>query len=128
MASTRRETPGPSKLPPPRTALPETLFLVEQVMPNMTAADLTAIQHTLAEAAHRTTAAGRPVRYVRAVYVPSQSRLVGLFEAADADAVRAAVRLAQLPFVPIEPVIDLPMSAADALAPAAAPHQSGGTV
>ncbi|HEU5332511.1 MAG TPA: nickel-binding protein [Actinocrinis sp.] len=108
MASPLRATQGPSERPPAPAARPRTLFMAERVMPNMTAADLTAIQHTLVEAARRTTATGRPVRSVHTVYVPSQSRWVGLFEAADAEAVRAAIRLAQVPFLTVEQVIDLP--------------------
>ena len=110
MASTSRATPGLSERPPAPAARPRTLFLAERVMPDMTAADLTAIQHTLLKAARRTTTTGRPVRYVRAVYIPSQSRLMGLFEAADAEAVRAAIRLAQLPCSTVEQVVDLPVA------------------
>ena len=108
MASPPRATPGLSERPPAPAARPRTLFMAERVMPNMTAADLAAIQHTLARAARRTTATDRPVRCVRAVYIPSQSRWVGLFEAADAEIVRAAILLAQLPFSTVEQVIDLP--------------------
>jgi uncharacterized protein DUF4242 len=86
-----------------------TLYLAERVMPNMTADDLAAIQHALAEAAWRTTVSGRPVQYVRAIYVASQRRWMGLFAAADEDAVRAALRLAQLPFLVVERVTDLPI-------------------
>lgn len=114
MASATRQTPGPSEHSPPPAAASQLLFMAERVMPNMTVADLTAIQHTLVKAARRTTTTDRPVRYVRAIYVPSQSRWVGLFEAADAEAVRAAIRLAQLPFLTVEQVIDLPVSAAEA--------------
>jgi hypothetical protein len=110
MVSTPRAMPGVSERPPAPAARPRILFMAERVMPNMTVADLTAIQHTLAKAARRTTTTSRPVRYVRAFYVPSQSRWVGLFEAADAEAVRAAIRLAQLPFLTVEQVIDLPMA------------------
>ena len=111
MASTPRATPGQSERPPAPAARPRILFMAERVIPDMTVADLAAIQHTLTEAAHRTTTTGRPVRYLRAVYVPSQSRWVGLFEAADAEAVRVAARLAQLPSLTVEQVIDLPVAA-----------------
>jgi hypothetical protein len=87
---------------------PRTLYMAERVMPNMTADDLSAIQRTLSEAAWRTSIAGRPVRYVRAIYVKSQDRWVGLFSASDEEAVRATLRLAQLPFLAIERVLDLP--------------------
>jgi len=111
MASTNRATPGLSERPPAPAAGPGNLFMAERVMPNMSVADLTAIQHTLTKAARRTTTKGRPVRYVRAIYIPSQSRWVGLFEAADVEAVRAAIQLAQLPFLTVEQVIDLPVAA-----------------
>jgi hypothetical protein len=87
---------------------PHTLFMAERVMPNMTADDLAAIQRTLAEAAWRTSMTGQPVQYVRAIYVESQDRWVGLFAATDEEAVGATLRLAQLPFLAIERVIDLP--------------------
>jgi hypothetical protein len=100
--------------------------MAERVMPDMTAADLAAIQHTLVEAAHRMTAADLPVRYVRAVYVPAQSRWMGLFEATEADAVRAVIRLAQLPFQTVEQVIDLPVGVPAADFPVQSAHEAGG--
>ena len=109
--ATPRATPGRGERPPAPASRPRTLFMAERVMPDMTVADLTAIQHTLAKAARRTTTTGRPVRYLRAVYIPSQSRWVGLFEAADAEAVRVAARLAQLPSLTVEQAIDLPVAA-----------------
>jgi Protein of unknown function (DUF4242) len=49
-------------------------------------------------AAECLTRAGTPVRYLRSIFVPQDETCLVLFEAASADAVRAAARRAALPF------------------------------
>ena len=54
------------------------------------------------ERAHRAavelTAAGKPVRFVRSIFVPADETCLLLFEAISLEAVREAVRRASLPF------------------------------
>jgi hypothetical protein len=49
-------------------------------------------------AAKQLTRAGTPVRYLRSIFVPQDETCLVLFEAASADAVRAAARRAALTF------------------------------
>lgn len=49
-------------------------------------------------AAEELTREGTPVRYVRSIFVPEDETCFFLYEAASADAVRAAAQRADLPF------------------------------
>ena len=51
-------------------------------------------------AAEELTGQGTPVRYLRAILVPEDEACLRLYDAASADAVRAAARRAVLPFEP----------------------------
>jgi len=53
------------------------------------------------------TAQGRPVRYLRSMYVPSESHCMCLFEAASADAVKDVNEAAGIPFTRIIEAADL---------------------
>jgi hypothetical protein len=48
--------------------------------------------------AQRLTREGIPVRYIRSIFVPEDETCFLVYEAASAEAVRAAVRCAALPF------------------------------
>jgi Protein of unknown function (DUF4242) len=56
-------------------------------------------------AAEQLTSAGRAVRYLRAIFVPDDESCFLLFEAAAADHVREAARLAALPFEHVSEVV-----------------------
>jgi hypothetical protein len=49
------------------------------------------------EASRQLTAEGRPIRFVRAVFVPEDETCIHVYEAASANDVREAARRAQLP-------------------------------
>lgn len=49
-------------------------------------------------AADELTRAGKPIRYVRSIFVPREETCFFLYEAASADVVRAAAIEAELPF------------------------------
>ena len=56
-------------------------------------------------AAEEMTRQGTPVSYRRSIYVPSEETCFVLFEAATAEAVRDAARLAELPCDRVSPAI-----------------------
>ncbi len=56
-------------------------------------------------AAEHLTGLGRPVRYVRSIFVPEDESWFLLFEAAEAEDVREAARLAALPFERVSEVV-----------------------
>ena len=83
------------------------LFLVERAQPGTTASELEVAQRALVEISRRSTRNGAPLRYLRTLFLPGQSRCLSVFEALSADAVRAANEAAQLPFARVEEVIEL---------------------
>lgn len=87
---------------------PIRVFLSEHILPARTTREQAAIQHALAEAGRRVTTSGQPVHYLRATYVPAQSRWLCLFAAHDEHAVRRAVEIAQVSGSHITPAVDLP--------------------
>jgi len=84
------------------------LFLVEQRLPRITHAELALLQATLAEACLRLTARGKAVRYLGSTYLPGPQRLLSLFKAATAEAVRTVSDSSQVPATSLEAAIELP--------------------
>jgi hypothetical protein len=84
------------------------LFLVEQRLPGTTDAELALLQATLTEACLRLTARGEAVRYLGSTYLPGPQRLLSLFEAATAEAVRTVSESSQVPATSLDTAIELP--------------------
>ena len=84
------------------------LFLVEQRLPRITHTELALLQATLTEACLRLTARGEAVRYLGSTYLPGPHRLLSLFEAATAEAVRTVSEISQVPATSLEAAIELP--------------------
>ncbi len=82
-------------------------FLVDRQMPGLTRDQFRAAQRALGHAARRAEQAGQMVRYLRALFVPSEGRAVCLFEAPDAASVRAVNVAAGVPFSHVVEAIDL---------------------
>ncbi len=74
------------------------LFIVDRVLPGMTAALVAEAQRCLQQAAHRVAGDGEAVRYLRSTSIPEQQRCLDLFEAASAAVVRQVNEIAQVPF------------------------------
>ena len=84
------------------------LFFVEHRLPRATDAELALLQATLNDACLRLTARGEVVGYLGSTYLPGRERLLSLFEAATADAVRTVCESAQAPASDLEAAIVLP--------------------
>jgi hypothetical protein len=84
------------------------LFLVEHRLPRITDAELALLQATLNDTCLRLTARGETVRYLGSAYLPRPERLLSLFEAASADAVRTVSESSQAPASELEAAIVLP--------------------
>lgn len=74
------------------------MFIVDRVMPGLTADLLAEAQRCLQEAVRRVSDDGEAVRYLRCTFIPDQQRCLDLFEAVSADDVRLVNDIAQVPF------------------------------
>jgi hypothetical protein len=89
------------------------LYLAEHRLPRITPAELAMLQAALSSACVRLTARGESVSYLGSTFLPASERLLSLFKAASADAVRSATVSSQAPLVGLEVAIALPNSKED---------------
>ena len=83
------------------------VYLVEWTQPGVTLAQVAAIRRAARETCAAFTEHGRPVRYVHGTFLPGESRCLCLFEAPDAERVRAVNEAAQVPYNRIITALDL---------------------
>ena len=83
------------------------IYMADRNLPGITLEQLAAAQKAAIETSERFTAEGKPVRYIRSVFVPDEAHLMCLFEAADARLVRDVNEAAGLPFNRIIEALDL---------------------
>ena len=83
------------------------VYMVDRDLPRITPEGLAALQGAEIAAALRCSAAGRPVRYIRSLFIPGEARCLCLFEAPDEAILVALNELAQLPFTRIVVALDL---------------------
>lgn len=84
------------------------LFLAEHRLPPMTESELTLLQAALSSACVRISARGERVSYLGSTFLPTSRRLLSVFRAASAEAVRKASDSCQAPLSALEVAIDLP--------------------
>ena len=77
------------------------VYLVDRDLPRITPEGLAALQDAEIAAAQQLSAVGRPVRYLRSLFIPGEARCLCLFEAPDEAIVAQVNELAQLPFTRI---------------------------
>lgn len=77
---------------------PVPMFIVDRVLPGLTADLLVEAQRCLQEAVRRVSDRGAAVHYLRCTFIPEQERCLDLFEAVSADDVRRVNDIAQVPF------------------------------
>ena len=83
------------------------VFAAERDLPGITMDQLAGAQRAAIETSQQSTAEGKPVRYLRSMFIPADSRCTCLFEAGDADAVREVNERAGIPFTRITEAYDL---------------------
>jgi hypothetical protein len=74
------------------------MFIVDRVLPGLTAELLAETQRCLQQAVRRVAGDSQAVRYLRCTFIAEQQRCLDLFEATTADQVRRVHDIAQLPF------------------------------
>ncbi|MBB3136925.1 hypothetical protein FHS26_004683 [Rhizobium pisi] len=88
-------------------------YMVERHLPGITPEQLTAAASRAKAVTAKLTDEGKPVRYLRSTFVPSEEKSFCLFEAPSAERVREANVLAEIPLLRI---IEVAHIAADDLA------------
>lgn len=83
------------------------VYMVNRDLPGITMDQLGAAQKSAIETSQQFTADGKPVRYIRSTFVPSDSSCMCLFEAADSELVKQVNEAANIPFTGIVEALDL---------------------
>ncbi len=83
------------------------IYLAERHLPGITVEELTTFQEKAIEISERFMTEGKPVRYLRSVFVPSEAYCLSLFESDSAILVRDLNEAAQIPFTRIIEAIDI---------------------
>jgi hypothetical protein len=92
------------------------MYIVERIVPGLTAELLAETQRCLAQATRRVAGDGPAASYLRCISIPEQDRCLDLFEAASADTVRRINDIAQVPFRWIAEASDVTAPGAEAAA------------
>jgi hypothetical protein len=83
------------------------VYMVDRNLPGVTVDQLAAAQKAAIETSRQFSAQGKPVRYIRSTFVPSESHCMCLFEASNADLVKQVNETAKIPFTRITEAMDL---------------------
>lgn len=83
------------------------VYMVDRDLPGITLEQLAAAQQAAIETCQQFSESGKPVAYIRSIFVPGDSRCMCLFEAADAAAVEEVNKTAKLPFTRVVEAMDL---------------------
>jgi hypothetical protein len=83
------------------------VYMVDRNLPGVTVDQLAAAQKAAIETSRQFSAQGKPVRYIRSTFVPSESHCMCLFEASNADLVKQVNEAAKIPFTTITEALDL---------------------
>ena len=86
------------------------IYIADRDLPGVTLEQLAAAQKAAIETSQRFTEDGKPVRYIRTAWVPSESHVMCMFEADDPQAVRDVNEAAGIPFTCILEAMDLTTS------------------
>jgi hypothetical protein len=84
--------------------------MAELNLRDVTREQFEAFQRKAIETSERFTAEGKPVRLIRSTWVPSESRAMCLFEAANAKLVQEVNETANTPFTRIVEAVELASS------------------
>lgn len=82
-------------------------YMADCDLPGMTAQQLAGTEARARRACEQAAAAGAVVRYLRAIWVPGDWRVMYLFQAHDAAVVETVCQAAQIPFLRVVDVVDM---------------------
>jgi hypothetical protein len=82
-------------------------YVVDRELPGISMDDLGAAQQRAISTADEMRSDGQDVRYIRSMYVPGDAECHCLFEAPDADTVKALNDKAQIPYTGVREAMDL---------------------
>lgn len=83
------------------------VYMVDRNLPGIQMEQLAAAQSAAIETSQRFSREGKPVRYIRSVFVPGEAHCMCLFDAPNADLVQEVNEEAQIPFTRITEALDL---------------------
>lgn len=83
------------------------VYMVERDLKGIKMEQLAAAQKAAIQTGKRMTAQGKQVRYIRSMFVPSESRCMCLFEAPNPQHVKELNEQAKIPFTRIVEALDL---------------------
>lgn len=83
------------------------VYMVDRNLPGITMEQLAAAQQAAIETGERLTAAGKPVRYIRSTFVPSEAHCMCLFEAPNPEVVKQLNDEAKIPYTRVLEAADL---------------------
>lgn len=83
------------------------VFMVDRDLPGITLEQLAAAQKAAIDTSRQFTEEGRPVRYIRSMYVPGEAHCMCLFEAANAADVQDVNDEAGIPYTRVVEAMDL---------------------
>jgi len=83
------------------------IYLVDRDLPGFTVEAMVALQQAAIEMSRRCLADGKSVRYLRSVFMPSESHCMCLFEAESAKLVQELNEAAEIPFTRIIEALEL---------------------
>lgn len=82
-------------------------YMVDLNLPGITMEQLAAAQKAAIETSKQFAAQGKPVRYLRSIFVPGDSHCMCFFEASNAKVVQEVNELAKIPFTRIVEAVDI---------------------
>ena len=83
------------------------VFAADRSLPGITMEQLAGAQKAAIDTCGQFTANGQPVRYIRSMYVPGDDHCLCLFEANDAEVVKAVNDTAGIPYTRVVEAMDL---------------------
>jgi len=83
------------------------VFMVDRKLPGITMEQLAAAQKSAIETSKDFTAKGKPVRYIRSMFLPEEARCMCMFEAQTPQDVKEVNETAKIPFTRIVKAEDL---------------------
>jgi len=83
------------------------VYMVERELPGISMGQLADAQKAAIETSKEFTKLGKPVEYIRSMFVPGEDKCMCLFEAQSADTVKQVNDTARIPYTRVVEAMDL---------------------